>query len=155
MTSFQMPTSWRPVPAAALSLQYSQRRGNKSVLGTCAVILSIALLAVSHDWKLNKHYFLQPGTWQGKMTSLSKKHPFELVIESAQTGQLAGYMDWVGSSPRYRLAIRGTCERNHIVFEDYKFLERQGTTGLYDTEDVYIIENEMSGTAGRSRSQPG
>ncbi len=110
-------------------------------------ILCAAGLIISHDWKLNRNYFLQPGTWQGEMTYLGKKHPFELVIEKAQDGRLAGYMDWVETNPRYRLSIRGTYVGNHLVFKDYEFLERKGTTGLNDEQDVYIIENEMTGTA--------
>jgi hypothetical protein len=111
------------------------------LLGICA-----AWLIIEHDWKLDRDYFLQPGVWQGEMTYLGKEHPFELVIETARDGQMTGYMDWVGMSPRYRLAVRGTYEGNHLLFEDYAFLEKKGTSGLYDRKDVYIIGNEMTGT---------
>lgn len=119
----------------------------RTSLFTFGIVLCIAAFLLVHDWKLNKDYFLQPGVWQGEMTYLGKKHPFEMVIEKAQDGKLEGYMDWVGTSPRYRLAIRGTYIGNHLVFEDYAFLERVGATGLHDEQDVYIIENEMMGTA--------
>jgi hypothetical protein len=116
------------------------------VLVFALIAAIVAVLLVSRDWKLDKNYFLEPGTWQGEMTYLGKQYPFELVIESARDGRLTGYMDWVGSSPRYRLAVQGTYRGNHLVFEDYAFLERQGTTGLNDRKDVYIIGNEMAGT---------
>jgi len=106
-----------------------------------------ALFLMTRDWALDTNYFLVPGVWQGEMLYLGKKHPFELVIEKAQDGRLSGYMDWVESNPRYRLAIRGTYEGNHLVFEDYAFLERKGTAGLNDVQDVYIKANEMSGSA--------
>jgi hypothetical protein len=118
----------------------------KASLGLLVIVLSAAALVVGHDWKLDKNYFLQPGIWQGEMTYRGKKHPFELVIESAQDGHMAGYMDWVGFSPRYRLTIRGTYVGNHLVFEDYEFLEGKGTAGLNDEKNVYIIKNEMTGT---------
>lgn len=118
-----------------------------ALLGILAVVLGAVALLFVHDWKLDKDYFLQPGTWQGEMTYLGKEHPFELVIEKAQDGNLAGYMDWVETSPRYRLAIRGTYIGNHLVFKDYEFLERKGTSGLNDEQDVYIAANEMTGTA--------
>ncbi len=119
----------------------------KAILAIAVLVLCAGIfIVIGYDGKLDKNYFLQPGTWQGEMTYLGKQYPFEMVIEKAQDGYLAGYMDWVGHSPRYRLAIRGTYVGNHLVFEDYSFLERQGTTGLNDKKDVYIIGNEMSGT---------
>jgi hypothetical protein len=127
-----------------------QRHGimrRKVALGIFVVVLGVISLMVAHDWKLDRNYFLQPGTWQGEMTYLGKEHPFELVIEKAQDGHLAGYMDWVETAPRYRLAIRGTYVGNHLVFEDYAFLERTGTAGLHDEQDVYITGNEMTGAA--------
>lgn len=119
----------------------------RALLGTLIAVFAVGSLLIAHDWKLDKNYFLQPGTWQGDMTYRGKKHPFELVIEKAQDGCLEGYMDWVEYSPRYRLAIRGSYLGNHLVFKDYEFLERKGTTGLNDEQDVYIIAEEMRGTA--------
>jgi len=119
----------------------------RAALIALGVIGCITAAFLAHDWKLNKNYFLLPGAWQGDMTFLGKKYPFVLVIEKAQDGNLAGYMDWVSESPRYRLAIRGTYVGNHLLFEDYAFLERVGSTGLHDTQDVYIVGNEMTGTA--------
>lgn len=114
------------------------------------ILLGIVLCAVIalllYDWKLDENYFLQPGSWQGEMTFRGKQYPFVLVIEKAQDGRLEGYMDWLESNPRYRLAIRGTYVGNHLVFKDYEFVERKGSTGLNDEKDVYIIGNEMSGT---------
>jgi hypothetical protein len=55
-------------------------------------------------------------------------------------------MDWVEFTPRYRLAVRGKHTGNHLVFEDYRFLEGEGTDGLHDKKDVYIEENVMNGT---------
>lgn len=129
------------------TLQPVRLSGRYKLLIMMIVVLSVAALILLHDWKLDKNYFLEPGVWQGEMTYIGKKHPFELVIETAQDGNLAGYMDWVETSPRYRLAIRGTYEGNHLVFVDYAFLERKGAAGLYDEQDVYIIDNEMKGTA--------
>ncbi|MDA8101284.1 MAG: hypothetical protein M0042_16815 [Nitrospiraceae bacterium] len=108
----------------------------------CAVVVWLAV-----DWKLDEHYVLQPGSWQGEMAFQGRNYPFEMVIERAADGKMTGYMDWVSENPRYRLAIRGTYVGNHVRFEDYAFLERQGQTGLYDQQDVYIIGNEMTGTA--------
>ncbi|MEK6743426.1 MAG: DUF6510 family protein [Nitrospirota bacterium] len=118
----------------------------KNAILFLAVVLPAAAFLAVHDWKLDKNYFLSPSTWQGDMTFRGKKYPFVLVIEKAQDGRLAGYMDWVSSSPRYRLAVRGTYVGNHLVFEDYAFLERVGATGLHDEKDVYISGNEMTGT---------
>ncbi len=113
--------------------------------GLLACVLIVWFL-FRYDWKLDKNYFLQPGVWQGEITYQGKKHPFELTIEHAQDGNLSGYMDWVGYSPRYRLTVRGTYVGNHLTFQDYEFLEQKGTAGLYDEKDVYIIGNEMTGT---------
>lgn len=115
-------------------------------------LFPIALLAAAgvrfgHDWKLNRGYVLQPSCWQGEMTFRGKQHPFMLVIQSAENGKLDGYMDWTETSPRYRLAIRGTNEGNHLIFEDYKFIEGSGEYGLHDKQDVYIEDNQMSGSA--------
>lgn len=115
-------------------------------LGVAALGVLLAVILFSHDWKLDKNYFLTPSAWQGEMTYVGRKHPFLLVIEKAQDGQLTGYMDWVATSPRYRLAVRGTYAGNHLLFEDYEFLEGKGTAGLFDKKDVYIIGNEMIGT---------
>ena len=119
----------------------------RTTLIALAVVGCISGALLAHDWKLDKNYFLLPGVWQGEMTFLDKKYPFVLVIEKAQDGNLAGYMDWVSENPRYRLAIRGTYVGNHLIFEDYAFLERVAPTGLHDTQDVYIAGNEMAGTA--------
>lgn len=132
------------------AVEYHTRR-NRRVSGKVWIAFLLigifsAGLILTQDWKLDKDYFLQPGVWQGEMTYMGKKHPFELVIETARDGQMTGYMDWVGMSPRYRLAVKGTYEGNHLLFEDYAFLERKGTSGLYDRKDVYIIGNEMTGT---------
>lgn len=118
----------------------------KAWIAFLLIVIAAAGLLLGRDWKLDEDYFLQPGVWQGEMTYLGKKHPFELVIETARDGQMTGYMDWVGMTPRYRLAVKGTYEGNHLLFEDYAFLERKGTSGLYDRKDVYIIGNEMTGT---------
>jgi len=125
----------------------------KGPLFTAGIVLVVVVLLAVHDWKLDKNYFLQPGAWQGEMTYMGKKYPFDMMIEKARDGHLEGYMDWVGHTPRYRLAIRGTYVGNHLVFEDYEFLERQGTTGLHDEQDVYIVENEMTGTAKHGRAE--
>lgn len=118
----------------------------KASLAMLLFLAGIVSVLSAHDWKLDKDYFLQPGIWQGEMTYLGKKHPFVLVIEKAQDGKMAGYMDWVESSPKYRLAVRGTYVGNHLLFEDYAFIEGQGASGLNDKKDVYIIRNEMVGT---------
>jgi hypothetical protein len=118
----------------------------KALLVILVIVLLVISLVLGHDWKLDKNYFLQPGTWQGEMTYLGKKHPFELVIEKANDGRMTGYMDWVETSPRYRLGIGGTYVGNHIVFKDYEFLERKGTVGVNEEKDVYINGNEMTGT---------
>lgn len=112
------------------------------------ILLTLALCATAallmYDWKLDKNYFLQPSSWQGEITFLGEKHPFILVIEKAQDGQLEGYMDW--PEVNFRLAVRGSYVGNHLVFKDYEFLIGKGNTGLNDQKDVYIIGNEMSGT---------
>jgi len=116
----------------------------------CFVAIAALLAAgirFGHDWKLDRGYVLQPGNWQGEMTFRGKQHPFLLVIQTTDDGKLEGYMDWTETMPRYRLAIRGTHTGNHLLFEDYKFLEGSGQYGLHDNQDVYIIDNEMSGTA--------
>lgn len=118
----------------------------KSAIAFIVLFLTAVSFLAAHDWKLDKNYFLAPSTWQGELTYRGKKAPFVLVIEKAQDGKLEGYMDWVGSSPRYRLAVRGTYVGNHLVFEDYAFLERVGATGLHDEKDVYIKGHEMAGT---------
>jgi len=119
---------------------------NRILLGIAAVALVAICLKYGHDWKLDKEYRLIPSAWQGEMTYRGKKHPFVLVIESAADGKLGGYMDWVGFSPRYRLAVRGSYTGNHLIFEDYAFLEGKGTYGLNDRKDVYIEENVMNGS---------
>jgi hypothetical protein len=111
-----------------------------------AIMVSFSVFLLAHDWKLDKNYFLGPSTWQGDMAYRGKKYPFVLVIEKAQDGKLEGYMDWVSSSPRYRLAVRGMYEGNHLVFEDYSFTEVVAGRGLHDEKDVYIKGNEMTGT---------
>lgn len=150
----RIPNAGAPATCPRCRAQFEvkpERQGNwlmrrKASLGILVVVLCVVSLLFMHDWKLNKNYFLQPSAWQGEVTYLGKKHPFELVIEKAQDGAMEGYMDWVGFSPRYRLAIRGTYVGNHLLFEDYAFLERKGTAGLFDKKNVYIIENEMTGT---------
>lgn len=124
-----------------------QLLGNKQFWGIALVVLLAAWARFGHDWKLEPNYLLQPGNWQGEMTFRGKQHPFVLVIQTTDGGKLEGYMDWIETMPRYRLAIRGTHTGNHLLFEDYKFLEGSGTTGLHDHQDVYIIDNEMNGSA--------
>lgn len=120
---------------------------NKLIWGIALTILIAAWIRFGHDWKLDRNYLLQPGNWQGEMSFRGKQHPFMLVIQSTDGGKLEGYMDWIETMPRYRLAIRGTHDGNHLLFEDYKFLEGEGQYGLHDKQDVYIVDNEMSGTA--------
>lgn len=132
-----------PVPKSALRRLLS----NKSFWGITLALVLAACIRFGHDWKLDKNYRLQTGNWQGEMLFRGKQHPFLLVIQSTDDGKLEGYMDWIETMPRYRLAIRGTHTGNHLLFEDYKFLEGEGQYGLHDNQDVYIIENEMSGTA--------
>jgi hypothetical protein len=121
--------------------------GNTFFWGLTLALLLAAFVRFGHDWKLDKNYRLETGNWQGEMLFRGKQHPFLLVIQSTESGKLEGYMDWIETMPRYRLAIRGTHTGNHLLFEDYKFLEGEGQYGLHDNQDVYIIENEMSGTA--------
>jgi hypothetical protein len=111
------------------------------------LVVVIGWAKLGHDWKMDHNYLLQPGNWQGSMQFRGKQFPFLLVIQSADNGKLEGYMDWVGTMPRYKLAIRGSYVGNHLLFEDYKFLEGEGQYGLHDNQDVYIIDNEMSGSA--------
>lgn len=125
---------------------------NKRFWGITLVILIGVLVRFGHDWKMDKYYLLKPGNWQGEMSFRGKQHPFLLVIQSADDGKLEGYMDWIEVMPRYRLAIRGTYTGNHLLFEDYKFIEGSGQYGLHDNQDVYIIENEMSGTAKNGKA---
>lgn len=120
---------------------------NKYFWAITLVLLLAVWARFGHDWKLDRNYRLQTGNWQGEMLFRGKQHPFLLVIQSTDSGTLEGYMDWIETMPRYRLAIRGTHTGNHLLFEDYKFLEGDGKYGLHDNQDVYIIENEMSGTA--------
>jgi len=132
-------------PAAEKSV-VRQLLGSRPFWGIALFFLLAAWVKFGHDWKLDKYYLLQPGNWQGEMSFRGKQHPFLLVIQSTDDGKLEGYMDWVGTMPRYRLAIRGTHMGNHLLFEDYKFLEGDGKYGLHDKKNVYIIENEMNGT---------
>lgn len=120
---------------------------SKRFWGVTLVILIAALVKFGHDWKMDKNYLLQPGNWQGEMLFRGKQHPFLLVIETTDGDKLEGYMDWTETMPRYRLAIRGTHSGNHLLFEDYKFIEGSGQYGLHDNQDVYIIDNVMNGTA--------
>ena len=120
---------------------------SKYLWGITIAVLLAAWARFGHDWKLDMNYRLQPSNWQGEMLFRGKQHPFLLVIQSTEGGKLEGYMDWVGTIPRYRLAIRGTHAGNHLLFEDYKFLEGDSKYGLHDNQDVYITENEMNGTA--------
>lgn len=124
-----------------------QLLSNKRFLGITLVLVLAVCIRFGYDWKLEKNYRLQTGNWQGEMLFRGKQHPFLLVIQSTDGGKLEGYMDWIETTPRYRLAIRGTHTGNHLLFEDYKFLEGDGKYGLHDNQDVYIIENEMSGSA--------
>jgi len=146
-------------PRCGMQFEVTQKKRShwiycrKKELIISSLLLFAAGLALLHDWKLDKDYFLQPGVWQGEMTYLGKKSPFVFVIERAMDGHLTGYMDWVETSPKYRLAIRGTYTGNHLIFEDYAFLERQGTAGLFDEQDVYIKDNEMTGTAKNGRAE--
>lgn len=119
---------------------------SKRFLGVAIIVLIAAWAKFGHDWKLDMNYSLQPGNWQGEMTFRGKQHPFLLVIQSTEGGKLEGYMDWIETIPRYRLAIHGTHTGNHLLFEDYKFLEGDGKYGLHDKKDIYIVENEMNGT---------
>lgn len=125
---------------------------NKHFLVIAVIVLIAVWAKFGHDWKLEMNYMLQPGNWQGEMSFRGKQHPFLLVIQSTDGGKLKGYMDWIETMPRYRLAIRGTHTGNHLLFEDYKFLEGDGKYGLHDNQDVYIIENEMSGTAKNGKA---
>lgn len=115
-------------------------------------LLAAACIRFGHDWKLDNRYVLQPGCWQGEMTFRGKQHPFLLAIQTTDNGKLEGYMDWTETSPRYRLAIRGTHQGNHLLFEDYKFIEGSGQYGLHDNQDVYIVENELDGTAKNGKA---
>jgi transcription elongation factor Elf1 len=121
--------------------------GSKRFWGIALLILIAVWARFGHDWKLDQNYLLQPGNWQGEMSFRGKQHPFLLVIQTVDGGKLEGYMDWTETMPRYRLAIRGTHTGNHLLFEDYKFLEGEGKYGLHDNQDVYIVDNEMNGTA--------
>ncbi len=113
---------------------------------TLGIVLCAAALLLAHDWKLDKNYFLQPGTWQGEIAYLEKKYPFELVIEKAQDGKMEGYMDWFGNNPHYILGVRGTYMGNHLLFEEYEFINGGSKYGFNDKKDVYIVGNEMTGT---------
>lgn len=146
------PRCKAPFEVKPETLEPWYRRWWKPLLAA-AVACSMAAVLIAYDWKLDRDYFLRPGAWQGEMTYFGTKYPFELVIEKAQDGKLEGYMDWVGESPRYRLAVRGTYDGNHLVFVDYEFLERQGSRGLHDEKDVYIIGNEMTGTDKNGRAR--
>lgn len=127
-------------------------RWKKPLVIACMVVCAVVLLT-THDWKIDKNYFLQPGAWQGELTYMGKQYPFDMIIAKAQDGHLEGYMDWVGETPRYRLAIRGTYVGNHLVFEDYEFIGQQGpASGLHDEQDVYVMGNEMTGTAKHGRA---
>jgi len=119
---------------------------NRIFLGISGVVFIALCLAFLHDWKLDREYRLTPSSWQGEVTFRDKRHPFLLVIQKTGNGQLEGYMDWVEYTPRYRLAVRGKHTGNHLVFEDYRFLEGEGAYGLHDQKDVYIEKNVMSGT---------
>ncbi len=125
---------------------------SKRFWGIAAVVLIAVWARFGHDCKMDMNYALQPGNWQGEMSFRGKQHPFLLVIQTTDGGKLEGYMDWIETMPRYRLAIRGTHIGNHLLFEDYKFLEGDGKYGLHDNQDVYIIENEMSGTAKNGKA---
>ncbi len=122
------------------------------LFGVAVVFLCVVVTIFMYDGRLDKNYFLEPGFWQGEMTFAGKKYPFVLVIETAQDGRLKGYMDWTSQSPRYRLAIRGTYVGNHLLFEDYEFLERKADSGLYDKQDVYIFGDTMAGLAKNGRA---
>ncbi len=119
---------------------------NRYLLGISLLVVLSVWVRFGYDWQLNKGYLLKPSTWQGEMSFRGKKHPFLLVIESTDRGRLEGYMDWIETIPRYRLAIRGTYNGNHLLFEDYKFVEGSGQFGLHDKKDVYIKGNEMNGS---------
>lgn len=125
---------------------------NRKFWGILVTILLAVIIRYGHDWKLDMKYTLRPGSWQGEMTFRGKQFPFLLVILNSDDGKLAGYMDWTGSSPRYRLAIRGTHQGNHLLFEDYKFIEGSGQYGLHDNQDVYIIDEVMDGTAKNGKA---
>lgn len=118
----------------------------KRFFALVGVVLIAAWIRFGHDWKFDKNYLLKPGKWQGEMSFRGKQHPFLLAIQTTDDGKLEGYMDWTETMPRYRLAVRGTHKGNHLLFEDYKFLEGSGEYGLNDKKDVYIIDNEMNGT---------
>lgn len=142
----EMPEEVRFKSADDLSLA-RQLLTSRKFWAILIVILVVAGIRFGHDWKLDMNYVLQPGSWQGEMTFRGKQFPFLLVILNSDDGKLEGYMDWTSHSPRYRLAIRGTYQGNHLLFEDYKFIEGSGQYGLHDNQDVYIKEGVMNGTA--------
>lgn len=126
---------------------YRRLAANRQFWIVLIAVLLVVGIRFGHDWKLEKNYLLLPSCWQGEMTFRGKQHPFLLAIQIVEGDKIEGYMDWTETSPLYRLAIRGTRQGNHLLFEDYKFIEGSGQYGLHDKQDVYITENEMTGTA--------
>lgn len=129
-----------------------QRTSARVLIGVLAAVVLIwsVFLVWSHDWKLDKNYFLQPDEWRGEVTEQGRHYPFMLDIVHAQDGNMRGMMNWTGMPPYpFQARVAGTYIGNHLVFKEYKVDQYTGDVELCEEKDVYITGNEMTGTQNR------